>query len=111
MTNAKRVEKVFPLFLEALGKHEAKDNHDVGGWILERSTPAKTTYYNIIEIVNVKRGAHRGMHLRYNNANIDTRMALMTKCPTLVAILKVCIAEYAAQKDERKRLRKLEEQE
>ncbi len=76
MTNAKRVEKVFPLFLEALGKHEAKDNHDVGGWILERSTPAKTTYYNIIEIVNVNGGERQPLGITMRTAKELTAMML-----------------------------------
>lgn len=64
----------------------------------------------IIEVIDVKRGAHIGMHLRYNNASVDQRMELMTKCPTLVTILTKCIKEAAEQKEERKR-RRLEEDE
>lgn len=64
----------------------------------------------LIEVIHVKRGAHRGMHIRYDNGSVDTRMEMMAKCPTFAAILRKCIDGYADQKVERKRKRKEEEE-
>lgn len=59
----------------------------------------------LIEVIDVKRGAQRGMHIRYNNGKIDTRMHLMSKAPTLEALLTTCIAEAEANLLRRKQRR------
>ena len=60
----------------------------------------------LVEVVHVKRGAHRGMHIRYNNSSIDKRMEFDSKIGgSLEGLLTRCIAEAAAQKIARKQAR------
>ncbi len=51
----------------------------------------------LLEVIVVKRGASRGIHLRYDNSKADKNMELMTYAPTLEIMLQKCIAEYAVQ--------------
>ncbi len=64
----------------------------------------------LIEVIDVKRGSHRGIHVRYNNASIDQRMQMMTKCPDLATMFKKCIAEAEEQKIARKARRLAEDE-
>lgn len=52
----------------------------------------------LIEVVEVKRGTHMGIHLRYNNAKNDQRMQLMGIVPTLEAMCRRCIREAEDQR-------------
>jgi len=66
----------------------------------------------LVEVIHVKRGAHRGMHIRYNNKTTDQQMQFMVKVGSdLSAILRKCIAEYEKQKVERKRRKAQDEDE
>lgn len=59
----------------------------------------------LLELVDVKRGGQIGLHLRYNNADVNQRMNLESKAPGLAGKLRVCIHEYKTQLAERKRRR------
>lgn len=59
----------------------------------------------LLEVIDVKRGGQIGLHLRYNNADINQRMQLESKAPNLIGKLALCISEYKAQSTERKRQR------
>lgn len=66
----------------------------------------------LIEVIEVKRGAQRGMHIRYNNKTQDQRIEFMVAAgSTLVQILTKCINEYESQKIERRAQRRREEEE
>lgn len=59
----------------------------------------------LLEVLDVKRGAQIGLHLRYSNADINQRMNLESRAPGLVGKLAVCIAEHKTQVEDRKRRR------
>lgn len=53
----------------------------------------------LVEVIIVKRGPQRGIHLRYDNSKKDKAIELQTYAPTLEIMLQKCIAEYAQQQD------------
>lgn len=53
----------------------------------------------LVEVIDVKRGASRGVHLRYDNSKVDKSMELQTYAPTLVVMLEKCIKEAAQQQE------------
>ncbi len=53
----------------------------------------------LVEVVVVKRGPQRGIHLRYDNSKKDKGIELMTYAPSLEIMLQKCLAEYAKQQD------------
>jgi hypothetical protein len=66
----------------------------------------------LVEVIEVKRGAQRGMHIRYNNKTTDQRMEFMVKCGgSMAEMLTKCIKEYERHRVESKaaRRRELEE--
>lgn len=53
----------------------------------------------LVEVLIVKRGQQRGIHLRYDNSKKDKGIELMTYAPSLEIMLQKCIAEYKVQQD------------
>ncbi len=53
----------------------------------------------LLEVIQVRRGASRGIHLRYDNSKADKNMELMTYAPTLEIMLQTCIREYKLQQE------------
>jgi hypothetical protein len=51
----------------------------------------------LVEVIFVKRGDKRGVHIRYDNSKADKAIELQTYAPTLEVMLQKCISEYAAQ--------------
>jgi hypothetical protein len=51
----------------------------------------------LVEVVLVKRGNLRGLHLRYDNSKADKAIELQTYAPTLEIMLQKCINEFVAQ--------------
>jgi hypothetical protein len=64
----------------------------------------------LFEVVDVKRGSYRGIHLRYSNGTQDQRMQLMVKAgPDLTSMLKTILADADKQKVEARAKRRAEE--
>lgn len=50
-----------------------------------------------VEVLFVKRGPQRGVHIRYDNSKQDKSIELMTYAPSLEIMLQKCIAEHKVQ--------------
>jgi hypothetical protein len=109
-----RVRKMPFNFYMNFGQVEEPDLTDVEFDLLPKLVPGNyipdARQGFLIEIVDVKRGGQRGMHIRWNNQTGDQRMEVMARAGgTLAQIFNTCIAEAAQQKLDRK-ARRLSEQ-
>lgn len=65
----------------------------------------------LFEVVEVRRGSNRGIHLRYSNATPDKRMQLMVKAgATLGDMLRAILADADKQKVASRARRRAEDQ-